>query len=134
MHRENEFDDFALQPLLPNKLSQLGPAMAVGDINGDGREDLFAGGGAGFRGALFLNKDGRFVETKNQPFADGVASEDMGALFLDADSDGDLDLYVASGGYEFEENSEKLKDRLYLNDGSIGVEKFFRSVECMPPA
>ncbi|NNC86943.1 MAG: CRTAC1 family protein, partial [Akkermansiaceae bacterium] len=117
IHRENAYDDFARQPLLPNKLSRLGPALAVGDVNGDGREDLFAGGAAGAPGRLFLNKSGRYVGVEGSPLEGDRAAEDMGALFLDADRDGDLDLYVAGGGYEFEEDADELRDRLYLNDG-----------------
>jgi hypothetical protein len=117
-HRENEFDDFARQPLLPNKLSQLGPAMAIGDVDGDGREDLFMGGAADTPGQLFFNRNGKFIAADNTPFEADRTAEDMGAVLLDADSDGDLDLYVASGGYEFEADAAPLLDRLYLNDGA----------------
>jgi hypothetical protein len=122
-HHENEYDDFARQPLLPNKLSQLGPGLAVGDLDGDGREDLFIGGAAGKTGGLFLNRDGRFVAAEGDPFHDDRAAEDMGAVLLDVDSDGDLDLYVASGGYEFEKEATDLRDRLYLNDGSANFQR-----------
>lgn len=122
-HRENEFDDFSLQPLLPNKLSQLGPALSVGDMDGDGKEDLFIGGAAGSAGQLFLMRNGKFVPAQRQALDDDRAAEDMGSVMMDVDGDGDLDLYVVSGGYEFEAGAELLRDRLYLNDGEGNLQR-----------
>jgi predicted nucleotidyltransferase len=120
-HREIPFDDFARQPLLPNKLSQLGSALAWGDVDGDGDDDLFLGGAAGQPGELRLNEGGGVLEAQwTDAFAEDKAREDMGAVFFDSDGDGDLDLYVASGSYEFERGAAELADRLYLNDGSGG--------------
>ncbi len=122
--REREFDDFSKQPLLPNKLSQLGPGVAVADINGDGREDLFLGGACGWPGALYLNEGGtRYGTDIDGPFDPDAISEDMGALFFDCDGDGDQDLYVVSGGYEAKEGTSLLRDRLYLNDGRGNLAK-----------
>ena len=116
--QEREFDDFAKQPLLPNKLSQLGPGVAVADINGDGREDLFLGGACGWPGALYLNEgETGYGPDIDAPFESDAISEDMGVLFFDCDRDGDQDLYVVSGGYEAKEGTSLLRDRLYLNDG-----------------
>ena len=120
-HWETPFDDFALQPLLPNQLSQLGPGLACGDIDGDGDEDLFLGGCAGYTGQLLVNDGAGRLQA--QPFTAGAAhkaGEDLGALFFDADSDGDLDLYVVSGSVEARPESESYADHLYLNDGKGG--------------
>jgi len=123
-HKENEFDDFSRQILLPYKMSELGPHMATADFNGDGYEDFFMGGSAGYEGQLFLQKgDGTFIVLKSEALFDDRKHEDMGAAFLDADNDGDLDLYVVSGGNEFRPRSSLYQDRLYLNDGSGGLSK-----------
>ena len=117
-HHEDPFDDFARQPLLPNKLSQLGPCMAWGDIDGDGDEDFFLGGARGQAGQVLLDEGGgSFVPRELPALAADARAEDMGALFFDADSDGDLDLFVASGGVEEAAGHESYQDRLYLNDG-----------------
>ncbi len=116
-HQEQPFDDYALQPLLPHRLSRLGPGLACGDVDGDGRDDLFVGGAAGQPGVLLRNLgDGR-TEPLPGPWADDAAGEDLGALLFDADGDADLDLYVVSGGIEHGERTELLRDRLYRNDG-----------------
>jgi hypothetical protein len=120
-HREQAFDDFRRQPLLPNQLSQLGPGMAWGDADGDGDEDLFVGGAAGDPGKLLIRSgesqgDTKFRRKLVDAFEADSMCEDMGAVWLDADSDGDLDLYVASGGVEADRGDERLLDRLYLND------------------
>ena len=119
-HRELAFNDFENQPLLPNRMSQLGPGIAVGDIDGDGDEDVYLGGANGSQGTLILRDGPKWTQdTRNhKTFADATESEDMGALFFDAEGDGDLDLYVVSGGVESDPGSQKLADRLYLNDGT----------------
>ena len=115
-HAEIEQDDFQHQPLLPNKLSQLGPGMAWGDVNGDGRQDVFLGNAASMPPSLLLQEEGGRFRTSGD-WVPEASYEDMGAAFLDVDSDGDLDLYVASGGYGLDPDSRWLRDRLYLNDG-----------------
>ncbi len=116
-HEENMFDDFKYQVLLPHKMSSFGPALAVGDLNNDSLEDYFVGGSFGKVGALFYqNKEG-FIKQETQVFNEDKLSEDVGALIFDADSDGDNDLYVTSGGYEFSPTSKMLQDRLYINNG-----------------
>lgn len=115
-HRDNLYIDFKVQPLLPHLLSQNGPGVAVGDVNGDGLDDFYVGGA--------FNQSGRvFVQGKHQRFTSKALvtgqkyEEDMGSLLFDADGDGDQDLYVVSGSNEFEAGSRYYQDRLYVNDG-----------------
>jgi YD repeat-containing protein len=120
VHAETWFDDFKKQSLVPNQFSQLGPGLAWGDPDGDGRFDLFVGGAAGQKSRLFQNRGGGiFEETDTEQAWDShSASEDLGALWLDVDGDGDDDLYVATGSNEFDEDDPRMLDRIYLNDGS----------------
>lgn len=129
---ENDFIDFKREPLIPYKCSRKGPYFAKADVNGDGREDLFIGGAAGFEGKLMLqNTNGSFTDKKQTAFVSDKAFEDMGSLFFDADGDGDMDLYVVSGGAEFNAGSNLYQDRLYINDGKGN---FTRSVNALPKA
>ena len=114
-HQENLFNDFKDSPLLLRKYSSLGPGIAVGDVNGDGQEDFFVGGPMGQPASLFLQKAGAgFTETK---FPYDSLAEDTGCLLFDKDQDGDLDLYVVSGGVAWKEKEAMYQDRLYENDG-----------------
>jgi len=118
-HVDSAFNDFDKQLLLPHKLSQIGPALATADVNGDGLEDLFLGGGKGQPAQLLLaNPSGKFTPQLVPDLEQDRNYEDVGAHFFDADSDGDTDLYVVSGSYEFDEGSTDLEDRLYLNSGN----------------
>lgn len=116
LHKDELYIDFKIQPLLPHLLSQDGPGIAVGDINGDKLEDFYIGGAYNQSGSFFIqNSKGKFtpklLETGQK------YEEDMGSLLFDADQDGDLDLYIVSGSNEFEAGSQYYRDRLYKNDG-----------------
>ena len=118
LHRENRFVDFDRERLLPRMLSMEGPAFAAGDVNGDGLDDVYVGGAKQQAGQVLLQqRDGQFVPAVNPVFATDAISEDVGAVFFDADGDGDRDLYVVSGGNEYSDRAPALQDRLYLNDG-----------------
>lgn len=116
-HKENDFDDFEKEILLPHKYSTMGPALAVGDINGDSVDDFYIGGAKGYAGQLITQTKGKFVSTNQDLLNSQKQSEDIGATFFDADSDGDLDLYIAVGGGGDVPKS-LLQDKLYINDGN----------------
>ena len=123
-HQENVFDDFSRQFLLPYKMSELGPCIATGDINGDEIQDVFIGGAAGSSGQLFIqNQSGQFEIFDSEALFSDKIHEDMGAAFFDANNDGFIDLYVVSGGNEFRPRASFYQDRLYLNDGSGNLTK-----------
>jgi hypothetical protein len=117
IHKENDFVDYNRDGLLKQMLSREGPALAVGDVNGDGLEDVFLGGAVNMPRSLYTQKSGGTFSLWKQPFLlDALYTEDVAATFFDADGDNDLDLYIATGGNEFTDNTA-LADRLYRNDG-----------------
>ena len=130
-HTENDFVDFDRERLIPRMLSTDGPALAVADVNGDGLDDVYLGGAKEQAAALYLQSgDGNFRALPTPAFTADAISEDVSAVFFDADRDGDRDLYVVSGGNEYSEDSPALQDRLYLNDGRG---RFTRSLDALPP-
>lgn len=118
IHRENTYDDYQHEILIPHMYSRNGPGLAVGDVNGDQLEDFFIGSAVGDTARLYLqNADGSFRQSFQNDFSLHASHEDMSAELFDADQDGDLDLYVVSGSNEFKEGDQRLQDRFYLNDG-----------------
>ncbi len=117
-HKENDFNDFERDRLLFQMLSNEGPHMAVGDVNGDSRDDIYICAAKDSPGALFVqDEQGHFRQTNEEVFSKDRICEDTDCVFFDADNDGDMDLYVASGGTEFPSSSSALTDRLYINNG-----------------
>lgn len=115
-----DFVDFNIQKLLPHKLSEFNPALAVGDVDGNGLDDMIIGGNAYEQAKIFFQlPNGKFKQRDLLPMGAGAKTpfKDGGLLLFDANGDGKLDLYIASGGYESPHNSPFYRDRIYINDG-----------------
>lgn len=141
-HKENDYNDFGWQPLIPHKLSTLGPGIAVGDVNGDSLDDFYVGGATNQPGYLFIQSaSGKYLNKRQSVFIIDSIYEDVNAAFIDIDGDKDLDLYVVSGGNEWSYDGAHLKDRLYINDGngnfarSKGLlpDNFYANGSCVAP-
>jgi hypothetical protein len=140
-HTENNFVEFNREKLIPWMVSREGPALAVGDVNGDGMEDVFFGAAKFAQPALYLQtKAGKFVLKTPEALKVDSVFEDVDAAFVDIENDGDLDLVVASGGNEFRDTDEAMKQRLYLNDGkgnfmrSQNFPSIYLTASCILPA
>jgi hypothetical protein len=130
IHKEDDFNDFEIDKLIYHMMSTEGPRICKGDINGDGLDDIYAGGAKGEPGALLLQREnGTFTSVEKSVFELDKVSEDTDCAMFDADGDGDVDLYVASGSNEFPESSSALSDRLYINDGKG---HFIKSQQILP--
>lgn len=124
VHKENSYDDFEKEVLLPYKQSTQGPFISKGDINGDSLDDFYIGGASGQSGVLYVQKEnGKFRIEKVKAFVEDKNYEDMESIFFDFDNDDDMDLFVVSGGNEFANYSSLYADRLYLNNGKGGFVK-----------
>jgi hypothetical protein len=130
VHHESDFTDFKRDKLIPRMFSKEGPALAVGDLNGDGKDDFYAGGAAGQSGAVYIQQsNGNFVLKKELALIADSSTEDVSALIADFNGDGKNDLYVVSGSNEFAENDIRYEDRLYLNTENGNLN---RCIECLP--
>jgi enediyne biosynthesis protein E4 len=129
----NNLNDFKRQPLLVNPLSFPGPCLAKADVNGDGLEDIYAGGGSGQAGVLYIQqKNKSFIKKETMAFDGDKLCEDADALFVDVNNDGFKDLYVVSGGYNnYTAADVSLQDRLYLNDGKGNFTKAEKALPAM---
>ncbi|SEJ28543.1 FG-GAP repeat-containing protein [Cyclobacterium xiamenense] len=129
-HRESPFLDFIQDRLMPNTMSALGPKLTVGDVTGDGLEDLYVGGGTDQPGQLYVQlPNGSFRNVPQPAFEEDRAPVDTDAAFIDVTGNGHLDLYVVSGGNDYPAGDERYLDRLYLNDGKGN---FVRSTAALP--
>ena len=117
-YRENLYNDFLEEILLPHQTSMFGPNIAVGDLDNNGLEDIIVGGAYGFPTSLYMQHQNGFAKKIAPVFENDKISEDMGIHIFDADGDGDNDVYIASGGNEYEPDDGALQDRLYINDGN----------------
>ncbi len=133
VHNENPFIDFNRETLIPHMVSTEGPALAVGDINGDGLEDIFFGSSKRNRSQLYFQQtDGTFENIISQNIIKDSIYEDVDAVLVDIDKDGDLDLVIASGGNEYRLNGKETLQRFYLNDGkgNFSEKSFFPASNC----
>jgi len=141
VHDENPFIEFNREALIPGMVSTEGPAIAVGDINGDGLDDIFIGGAKRRSSEIYLqSRGGKFKKSTPLVLKNDSIFEDVDAVMVDIENDGDLDLVVASGGNEYRGTSEYLKQRVYINDGSGQFDKtypfedIYMTASCVLPA
>ncbi|HEX2533038.1 MAG TPA: VCBS repeat-containing protein, partial [Chitinophagaceae bacterium] len=142
LHRENPFVEFDREPLIPHMVSREGPALAVGDMNGDGLEDLFIGSSKGHKSAVWLQSAAGTFRYSTQPDLEGDSTyEDVDACWVDVNNDRHADLVVASGGNEYYGTDKHLLPRVYLGDGRGGLRRLigafqglYETYSCIVPA
>ncbi len=140
-HKENPFIEFNREPLIPHMVSTEGPALAVGDINGDGREDVFLGASKTYHNAIYVQEpSGKFSRTEQPEMTKDSMFEDVDAVWADFNNDGHIDLAIASGGNEYYGNDDHLSPRIYLNDGKTHFRRLdhafdgvFLTASCIVP-
>ena len=117
-HKENNYVDYDIEVLAPKMLSREGPAIAIGDVNSDGLDDMYIGNATGEASELLIqNQNGDFISVQKRLFESHKFYEDTAAELIDVDNDGDLDLFIGSGGNNIAQPQKYFKDRIYLNDG-----------------
>lgn len=129
IHKENPYNDFEKEILLPHSTSMFGPNVAKGDLNKDGLVDIVVGGSSKSVTTIYLQSEKGFEKQETNVFDEDIISEDMGIHIFDAENDGDLDVYISSGGNEFSPDAKELQDRIYLNDGTGN---FVKSISSLP--
>jgi hypothetical protein len=123
VHKGNSYNDYKDQALLPHTMSNPGPDIAVGDVNNDQLEDFYIGNASKSPGRMFIQNTNGTFRIKDGPWENDSLFEDTGTSFFDADNDGDLDFFIASGGYDLPEDSKSYTDRLYINDSKGNFSK-----------
>ncbi len=121
-HKEDDYIDFYTDRLIPMMVSKEGPKAAIGDVNGDGLLDIFIGGAANEPGQLYIQTPEGFTKKDEPDFTKYAAFEDIACTFFDCDGDGDLDLFVGSGGNNHSPGSVEFENRLYRSDGKGNFE------------
>lgn len=140
-HIENPFVEFDREPLIPRMVSREGPALAVGDINGDGREDVFLGSSKTHKPAVFIQQPGGRFEKLPEPALDADSMyESVDACWVDVNNDKQPDLVIAGGGNEYYGTDDNLRPRVYLNNGKGGLSRLtnafdsvFVTASCVAP-
>ena len=124
LHKENNFNEFDREALIPHMVSTEGPALAIADINKDGLDDVFVGASKTFHNSIYLQQsNGKFIKSSQPEMLLDSMYEDVDATWADVNNDGNIDLIIASGGNEYYGMDEHLLPRIYLNDGKTNFKK-----------